>query len=127
MGSGKMKETIEMICITCPLGCPLTIEKDGDQIEVSGNTCPRGKQYAINELTDPKRMITTTVVIHGAIHHQLPVITSKPISKALIFDVMKELKQVEVNAPIEINDVIVENVLDSGVDIIASRTMNLSE
>ena len=122
-----MKETIEMICITCPLGCPLTIEKDGDQIEVSGNTCPRGKQYAINELTDPKRMITTTVVIHDAIHHQLPVITSKPISKSLIFDVMKELKQVEVSAPIAINDVIVENILDSGVDIIASRSMQLKE
>lgn len=120
-----MSKKEEMICITCPLGCHLTVHQDGDMIEVTGNTCPRGKQYAINELTNPQRMITSTVVIHHALHHQLPVMTSKPISKSLIFDVMKELKKIEVNAPIHINDVIIENVLDSGVDIVASRSMEL--
>lgn len=118
-----MLERKEMVCITCPVGCHLQIERDGDDIKVTGNTCPRGKQYAISELVNPVRMITSTVVIHHALHHQLPVITSKPIEKKYIKAVMKELKKVEVTAPIQMNDVIVENILNTGVDIIASRSM----
>ena len=66
MGSESMLK--EMVCITCPIGCHLTIRQDGEEIEVSGNTCPRGKQYAIAEMTHPTRMLTTTVVIKNAIY-----------------------------------------------------------
>ena len=106
-----------MICINCPLGCHLTIEKHEDIIEVSGNTCPRGKQYAINELTNPTRTLTTTIRIKNAIYECLPVISSKPVPKDKI------LKDVEVTSPVKINEVIVKNILDLDIDIIASRSM----
>lgn len=114
---------MEMICINCPLGCHLTINKQNDLIEVSGNTCPRGKEYAINELTNPTRTLTTTVRIKEAIYECLPVISSKPIPKDRIFDVLRVLKDVEVTSPVRINEVIVKNILDLDIDIIASRSM----
>lgn len=114
---------MEMICINCPLGCHLTVHKQGEIIEVNGNTCPRGKQYAIDELTNPIRTLTTTIRIKNAIYECLPVISSKPIPKDRIFDVLKVLKDVEVTSPIRINEVIVKNILDLDIDIIASRSM----
>ncbi|WP_231385318.1 DUF1667 domain-containing protein [Candidatus Stoquefichus massiliensis] len=113
----------EMICITCPIGCHLTIRQDGDDIEVTGNTCPRGKQYAIAELTNPTRMLTTTVVIKNALYHQLPVISSAPIPLDKIEETMKLLKEVAVTAPIYEKDIIMKDIFGLGIDIIASRSM----
>ena len=120
LGSDRMLK--EMICIVCPMGCHLTIHIN-DDIEVSGNTCPRGKQYAIDELTQPTRMLTTTVVIENAIYHQLPVISSSPIPLDKIKETMLLLKHVKVKAPIQEKDIILENIFDLGIDIIASRSM----
>lgn len=121
MGVERMLK--EMICITCPVGCHLTVKQEGDNIEVTGNTCPRGKQYAIAEMTNPTRMLTTTVVIKNAIYHQLPVISSSPIPFGKIADTMKLLKEVEVEAPVHEKDVIVKDIFGLGIDIIASRSM----
>ncbi len=121
MGSERMLK--EMICITCPIGCHLTIRQDGDDIEVTGNTCPRGKQYAIAELTNPTRMLTTTVVIKNALYHQLPVISSAPIPLDKIEETMKLLKEVAVTAPIYEKDIIMKDIFGLGIDIIASRSM----
>ncbi len=115
----------EMICITCPIGCHLNVEwnEQTDEMIVSGNKCKRGEVYAANELKDPKRMITSLVKITGGIHPVLPVITSGAIPKPLIFDVMNELKEVEVKSPIKMGEVIIENILNTGVDVLASRSM----
>lgn len=113
----------EMICITCPIGCRLTIKQVGDEIEVSGNTCPRGKQYAIDEIKNPMRTLTTTVVIKNAIYHQLPVISSDKIPLNQIEDAMKLLKNTIIEAPIYEKDIIVHDILGLGIDIIASRSM----
>ena len=121
MGSERMLK--EMICITCPIGCHLTIRQDGYDIEVTGNTCPRGKQYAIAELTNPTRMLTTTVVIKNALYHQLPVISSAPIPLDKIEEPMKLLKEVAVTAPIYEKDIIMKDIFGLGIDIIASRSM----
>ena len=115
---------MNLICINCPLGCHLTVEKNGEEIIVTGNSCPRGEAYAVSEMTDPKRILTTTLeIINGKNHKRLPVISSAPISKDKIMDVMKYLKDKKVNLPINMNDIVVENVLGLGVDMIASRTM----
>lgn len=114
---------MELVCINCPLGCHLTAIKNGNEIKVTGNNCPRGEAYAINEMTCPMRTLTTTVRIKGSIHDSLPVITSGQIPKEKMFDVMKALKDVEVIAPIKVNDIIVKNICDLGVDIVASRNM----
>jgi len=114
---------MDLVCINCPLGCHLHAEKVNDKIVVSGNTCPRGEQYAINEMTCPMRTLTTTVKIEGAIHNALPVITNKQIEKDKMFKIMEALKGVKVKAPIKVNDIIVKDICNTGVDIIASRSM----
>ncbi len=115
----------ELVCIVCPISCHLSCEINGDVIEVSGNNCPRGKSYAINELTNPLRMLTSTVKINNALYPCLPVMTSKEIPQHAIFKVMEVINTVEVDAPVKINQVLVEDVLGLGVDIIATRTMNV--
>jgi len=114
----------EMICIVCPKGCHLEIEEKtkGDFI-VTGNECPRGEKYAIVEMTRPTRMIPSTVRIEGGLLNRLPVITDKPIEKKHIKALMKELSKVKVTAPVKRGDVIIKNVLDTEVNIVASRSM----
>ncbi len=115
----------EMICIVCPIGCHLEIEMDDDDniLEITGNQCPRGDTYARKELTNPTRMLTSTVKIIGAMYERIPVITSQDIPKGKMFDVMKEIAKVTVEAPVVNKQVIIENVCELGVDIIASRSM----
>lgn len=115
---------MELVCINCPRGCKLSVEKAKDEIKVSGNFCPRGEQYAISEMTNPLRTLTTTIKISSNKYDRLPVISSKPFPKDKVIDVVKSLKNIEVKAPININEIIVENVLGLGVDIISSKTIN---
>ncbi len=107
-----------LICIVCPRGCHLTIDENKN---VSGNSCPRGVNYAINEITCPKRILTSTVKLVSKSLARLPVITSEEIDKNIIFDVMKELNKVEVKAPIKMHEIIIKNVLNTGVNIISTR------
>jgi len=119
----------EMICIVCPMSCHLEVELDdkGAVLNVSGNSCPRGDVYARKELTNPTRMLTSTVKIKGAMYDRLPVITSTDIPKGKMFDVMKAIANIEVQAPVLINQIILKDVCGLGVDIKGSRTMELFE
>jgi len=118
------RETTELICITCPMGCTLEVTHEGDTIvDVKGNACKQGLDYAKEELTDPRRMVTTTVRVAGGLHPLLPVYTSAPIPKARIFDLLEEIRKVEVQAPVNVGDVILERVVDTDVDVLASRDM----
>lgn len=110
----------ELICIECPKGCRLKID---DELNVTGNSCIRGKNYAINEVTCPKRIVTSTVVIKSKLVSRLPVITEKEVDKDKMFDIIKELNKVRVKAPIKCKDVIIENVCNTGVNIVATRTI----
>lgn len=113
-----------MICVTCPRGCRLQVVKDGHgKLTVSGNFCARGVKYAQIELSDPRRMIASTVRVRNGIHAVVPVATDQPIPKALILDAMALLKRVVVDAPIRMGDVILPDVLASGVNIVASRDL----
>lgn len=112
---------MKLVCINCPLGCNLEID---DNLNVSGNNCNRGKEYAVNEMTHPLRSITTTISVKSVLFERLPVISSKPIPKDKMMDVMRYLKDVEVSSPVSIGEVIVENILDTGSDIIASRSID---
>jgi CxxC motif-containing protein len=112
-------EKIEMICINCPLGCSLSVERDGDNFKVSGNTCPRGEKYAVNELTHPVRTLTTTVAVANREGAYLPVKTAKPISKGKLFEAMVIVNSTKAVAPIKIGDVIIENMLGEA-DLVAA-------
>ena len=116
--------TVNLICIGCPLGCPLTVEMEGNEVKsVSGNTCPRGDAYAKKELTNPTRIVTSTVRVAGGKLAMVSVKTESDIPKGKIFECVKALKDVEVIAPVKIGDVIVENVAGTGVNIIATKNV----
>lgn len=113
----------EFVCIVCPQSCNIELIDDNDEIKVSGNNCKRGKEYVINEYTCPKRMITTTVKIENAKVNMLPVISSDFIPKKLLKECLDILYASDIKAPVNMGDVIIENILDTGVNIVAARTL----
>jgi len=119
-----MEVTDEMICITCPMGCTLKVTHDGETlIHVAGNTCTRGVKYVESELKDPRRMVATTVRVKTGMHPLIPVYTTQPFPKPKIFDLLQEIRKLEIEAPIEIEQVVLANALGTGIDVIASRPM----
>ncbi len=111
----------ELICIVCPRGCHLTV--DEETLAVTGNSCPKGEEYGRNEISRPLRTVTGSVAITGGIHARLAVRTDKAIDKNKIFDVMKALHSHKVASPVKRGQVLIENVCDTGANIIASRDM----
>lgn len=112
----------ELICIECPRGCNLIVDEQNDY-KVTGNKCNRGAIYGKNEVTNPQRMISSTVKINGAIYSRLPVVTSDYVPKEFLFKIMFELNEVSVNSPVKMGDVIIKNVCGLNVDIIATKNM----
>ncbi|WP_432662760.1 DUF1667 domain-containing protein [Wukongibacter baidiensis] len=113
----------EMVCIVCPLGCRISVSKEESDYTVDGNKCPRGKDYGIKELTNPTRVLTTTVKIKDGLLNRLPVKTKEAIPKNKVFECMKIIDSIEIKTPISVGDVIVKDILNTGVDVIASRSM----
>ena len=118
-------ETKELTCIQCPLGCPLTVTVDGDTVTVTGNTCPRGAVYGEKEVTHPTRTVTSTVVVEGGEMARVSVKTAGDIPKEKIFDVMAEIRGTKLTAPVNIGDIIIKNAADTGVDIIATKSVDM--
>lgn len=119
-----MVEKRTLICVSCPVGCELTVTLDAGQIvEVEGNTCKLGIDYAEQEIFDPRRMVASTVKVKNGFHPLVPVYTENPVPKPKIMDVLAEIRKVEIEAPVKINDVVIENVVDTGINVIASRNM----
>ena len=118
-------ENRELVCVACPLGCPITVtfDADGNVATVTGNTCKRGDVYARKELTNPTRIVTSSVKVTGGSLAAVSVKTKEDIPKGKIFDVVTELKNVTVEAPVHIGDVIVEDVAGTGVAIIATKNV----
>ena len=117
-------EKRELICIGCPMGCPLTVTLDGGAVViVQGNTCPRGREFAVSEMTAPKRTICSTVRTAFPDAPVLPVRVSADIPKERIFDVMDALKTVTVSERIGRGDVLIPDVLGLGVDVIATSSL----
>ena len=117
--------TQELICIGCPLGCPLRVELNdaGEVLSVSGNTCKRGEEYGKREVTAPTRTVTSTVRVLGGKAPVVPVRTAADIPKGKIFDCMEEIRKASVTAPVKIGDAVIENVAGTGVDVVASKAV----
>jgi CxxC motif-containing protein len=120
-------ENRKMICISCPLGCSLDVKINDEKIDVSGNKCKRGEGYAVNEVKDPKRIVTSTIKVLGGDRPLVSVKTDKEISKKLIFDVMKLINEKIVKAPVKVGDVLIENVFDTGVNIVATSNVYIEK
>ena len=111
-----------LICIGCPLGCMVKVELEDGQIKsITGNTCKRGEAYARKEVTAPTRIVTSTVRVEGGSIAMVSVKTKSDVPKDKIKEVMKALNGLTVKAPVRIGDVIVSNVADTGVDVVATK------
>ena len=111
----------KIICIGCPMGCEINVKtQDGKITDISGYTCRKGEEYARTEAVDPRRTLTTTMRLSGGKDMLIPVKSDKPIKKDMMFACMKVINAAEAKAPVKIGDVLITNILDSGIDIVAT-------
>jgi len=111
-------------CVICPIGCEIDVELQGsDVVSMMGNKCNKGTEFVLEELEEPMRILTTTIRINGAKWAMLPVRTDKPIPKRLLFNVIKELANIELQAPVKMSDTIVRDIAGTGANIVATRNM----
>lgn len=116
--------TKELTCVVCPAGCKLlvTLDENNKVLEVTGHTCARGKKYAESEVTNPVRTLTSTVTVATADGTKmLPVRTDKPIPRPTLFDAMQIIRGIKVNAPVHIGDILMENFIEPGTNLIACK------
>lgn len=123
-----MSATVQesLTCIVCPLGCALSVvpEPGSGGIAVTGNRCRRGLEYARTEITDPRRLLTTTVALTGAAVRRLPVKTARPLPRNLLLPAARALRAVEVKAPVRVGEVVEADLLGTGVPVVATREVS---
>lgn len=111
----------DFVCIVCPRGCRLHVDTDGTNVQVSGNSCPRGAAFAVSELTDPRRSVTTTVRTTRADFPMLPVRTDGEIPKAMVAEAVRRLGLLKVTPPVRCGDEVLGDLLGTGVSVIATE------
>jgi CxxC motif-containing protein len=112
----------EITCIGCPMGCTLLVNMENNKvISISGHACKRGEEYGIRETTNPTRILTTTVEVKGGDINVISVKTDKDIPKSKLFECIRELKKIVLFAPIAMGEIIIPNIMDTGVNIIATK------
>lgn len=120
-----MMTTKELICINCPMGCMLSVDLDENGIQkIIGNQCKRGELYAQKEVINPRRVVTSVVPVIGGVEEMVSVKTVSDIPKTLIKDCILALKNIKVEAPVRIGQVIIDNVLGTNVCIIATKNVD---
>ena len=119
-------EIRNLTCIGCPMGCPLTVKlEDTEVISIEGNSCKRGAVYGKKEVTNPTRIVTTTVRVSGGTEPVVSVKTKEEIPKDKIFACVRAMKEITVPAPVHIGDVILRDVAHTGVDMIATKNVEI--
>lgn len=117
----------ELVCIVCPKGCKLRVRSASDTAvsigDVSGHQCKRGQIYAVNECTNPVRTLTTTVRVSGGSQQLAPVKSSRPLPKGLLFECMALINAYTAAAPLKVGDIIIKNILNTGIDIVSTANV----
>jgi CxxC motif-containing protein len=117
-------EKKHFVCVVCPVGCEIDVVHDGSKImSMEGNKCDKSEEFAQQELIEPMRILTTTVRIEGSRWPVIPVRTDKSVPKRLFPRIMRQLRDIKLQAPVNMLDVVVKDVLHTGADIISTRTM----
>ena len=112
----------KITCIECPQGCQLEVEVEGGYvIKVTGNKCPKGEPYAKQEIENPMRVLTSTVLTEGLEMKMVAVRTNKPIPKSKLFEAMAEVKKLRLKRPVKVGEIILSDLLGTGADLIAAR------
>ena len=110
----------EFTCIICPRGCRLKVD---DELHVTGNSCPRGEAYGRQEAVDPRRTLTSTVRIEGAMLNVAPVKTASPIPKGKIDEAMRQINSIKLQAPVYMGEPVCENLAGTGIDLVSTRDL----
>lgn len=119
-----MTEEKEITCIVCPIGCKILVRTDGTSFELlNGNKCKKGVEYARNEALDPRRMLTSSIFVKNGEWPLVSVKSSQPVKKEKVFSVLKEIKQTTINAPVKSGQLIIKNVANAGIDIVATKSV----
>ncbi|MFH1693202.1 MAG: DUF1667 domain-containing protein [Bacillota bacterium] len=113
----------KMICIACPIGCHLTID---DNLHVEGNICAKGEKYAIEEVTHPTRILTTTVKTISQTTPRLSVKSKDPLPKELIFEALNLLNDIIIENNVKIGDIVVRDILNTGIDMVATKNVSIN-
>jgi CxxC motif-containing protein len=114
----------EITCIVCPIGCKILVRALEDKFELlDGNKCKRGIDYARSEALDPRRMLTSSILVKNGNWPLVSVKSSKPVQKHKIYSVLKEIKKVKVEAPIKSGQLIIKNVANTKIDILATKSI----
>jgi len=117
-------EEKNFICTACPMGCKLIVRMEGDEVvKVLGHRCRKGETYGRQEAIAPQRMVASTVRISNSLHPLLPVYTKGSVPKRRIPEILAKIREVELTAPVTAEDVVIANVIGTGVDVVASRDM----
>lgn len=117
----------EFVCIVCPNSCKLTVRETDQGIEVFGAGCKRGNEHGINEYTNPKRMLTTTVAVTGGVYPRLSVVSDAEIPREKMEECLDYLYRIQLTAPVTLRDVIAADICGTGVNILASRSMKCKQ
>ncbi len=111
----------ELTCIRCPIGCQIKVEMENGEVKsVTGNSCPRGEEYAVSEVTHPSRIVTSLVRIKGGERPVVSVKTASDVPKEKMMDVISALKGIELTAPVHIGDVVIKDVAGCGADVVVT-------
>jgi len=123
-------QKVKILCIVCPTGCELeAVKKEGTNeiISIEGSRCPKGKEYANREIADPRRVLITVVNVKGG---RLPIVsvkTAKPIPKHMLSDAVRAVSRIEVDAPVNAGDIIINNLLGTGIPVIATNNIGKTD
>jgi CxxC motif-containing protein len=112
-----------LTCLLCPLGCELEVEHEGERIEVRGHQCDKGPGFAAEEVLRPKRNLAASIPLGGTLDRMVSVRLTDRVSRDMMFPILVEIAKLRPPAPVRRGDVLIRNVLGSGVDVIATRTV----
>ena len=112
----------ELVCIVCPKGCRLHVDEENN-FAVTGNSCPRGAEYGHHEISNPTRVLTSTVKLTGGLYRRCPVKTDAAVPKGKLMDIMKLLNAVELRSPVKIGDIVLQNVADTGANVVVTKNL----
>jgi CxxC motif-containing protein len=117
-------EKRHFVCVVCPIGCEIDVVHDGSRIiSLEGNKCEKSEEFVSQELVEPMRILTTTVRVEGARRLVMPVRTDKAVPKRLFPRIMKQLIRVKLQAPVNMLDVVMNDIAGTGANIIATRAI----
>ena len=114
----------KLICVSCPVGCEISVKTEGDRVvEITGNRCPRGETYARQETIAPMRVLPTSVKVRNGEWPLVSVKTDRPVPKHLIAEIMELVRALAVEAPVDIGQVIAEDLLGTDANLVATRNI----